>query len=72
VNPDALKHLIAGTTARYVVEGRFGPGRGAIEYLADWVGIARWIANDPISREFELVVEDAALNLGVLQRVGAR
>jgi hypothetical protein len=71
VNPDALKHLIAGTTARYVVEGRFGPGQGAIEYLADWVGIARWIANDPISREFKLVVDDAALNLGVLQRVGA-
>jgi len=72
VNPDALKHLIAGTTARYVVDGRFGPGRGAIDYLADWVGIARWIANDPIAREFKLVVEDAALNLGVLQRVGAR
>lgn len=78
VNPDALKHLIAHTTPRYVVEARFGAEHAPIDYLADWqhgpdgrAGIGAWVDLDPIRGNFERIVDDPAKNLAVLRRVGA-
>jgi hypothetical protein len=71
VNPDALKHLIARTTPQYVVDGRFGPEGAAIDYVADWSGIAKWGEIEPIKQHFQLVVDDPPRNLAVLKRNGA-
>jgi hypothetical protein len=71
VNPDALKHLIARTTPQYVVDGRFGPEGAAIDYVADWAGIAEWGEIEPIKQRFQLVVDDPPRNLAVLKRIGA-
>jgi hypothetical protein len=65
VNPDALRVLMKqGHILDYVVESE-------IDYIADWVGMADWVHMDmspEFSRQFEIVVRDEALNLGVLRQ----
>ena len=66
VNPEALRVLMKeGHILDYVVESK-------IDYIADWVGMADWVHMDvspEFSRQFEIVVRDEALNLGVLRRI---
>jgi hypothetical protein len=66
VNPEALRVLMSeGHILDYVVDSK-------IEYIADWVGMADWVHMDmspEFSRQFEIVVRDEALNLGVLRRI---
>jgi len=67
VNPDALRALLRdGTFISYVLNSR-------IEYLADWSGIADWATDGrpehiTFAKEFEVLVQDKTLNLGVLRR----
>ncbi|HSC87799.1 MAG TPA: hypothetical protein VLC09_11035 [Polyangiaceae bacterium] len=68
VNPEALRMALGKHTPDYVVNARFGPEHRPIEWLADWEAIADWIAYEPISSTFELVVRDEAHRLGVLKR----
>ncbi len=62
VNPAALEALLTeGDVLDYVL-------RTEIEYLADWVGIAKWseIEGREFGTVFETLVEDPERNLGVL------
>ncbi len=64
VNPDALRALMTeGHALDYAV-------RSKLDYIADWVGMARWI-DAPVpafARTFEVIVEDQDKNLSVLRR----
>lgn len=67
VNPEALSVLTQGENILdYVTESE-------IEYLADWRFIADWINRGApeFAEAFEVVVDDAQANLGVLRRRGA-
>ena len=64
VNPEALQARKENRAPEYVVEK-------GIQYLVDWVGIARWMDFPAISPHFELVVKDSQRNLAVLRRHGA-
>ena len=59
--PYALAAKIDQQIPHYIVDS-------PIQYLADW-GIAGWIAHEPLSQHFEVVVDDPEQNLGVLRRV---
>jgi hypothetical protein len=64
VNPAALKaRAELGDVRPYVIDS-------AIDYVADWKGIAGWVdGSDPaFAAAFELIVDDPALNLAVLKR----
>jgi len=66
VNPAALRELQrTGDVRPYVVH------ETPIDYVADWSAIAGWVvpAGSDFDRAFEVVVADAAANLGVLQRI---
>ncbi len=68
VNPEALRARIdRGHVLDYVIDG-------PIEYLADWQVITTWrqMEHDRFGNVFEVVVDDAAANLGVLRRVAPR
>ncbi len=66
VNPDALRAIIkTGTVLEYARNSR-------IDFIADWVGMADWVkikTNPQFSKEFEVVVRNEELNLGVLRRI---
>lgn len=69
VNPQALRRLMEdGHILHYVLAS-------PVEYVVDWVGMARWVKLDRLSprfgQEFEVIVEDPALNLAVLKRLPA-
>jgi hypothetical protein len=62
VDPFALAARERGETAKYAVE------RG-VEYIADWRSVAlTWIKIPAYSADYELLVDDAELDLGVLRR----
>lgn len=66
VNPDALEaRRTQGDVLDYVVDS-------PIDYLADWPGITGWVdrGNARFADTFEVIVDDPALNLGVLRRRG--
>ena len=68
VNPQALQALLEeGHVLNYVL-------RSPIEYVADWVGIAKWVTTGNLgvtafSNDFRVVVENEEQNLAVLRRV---
>lgn len=61
VNPEALEARLKGTLLDYVV-------RSEIRYVVDWAGITRWGAKALLKDDFDVIVEDPELNLGVLRR----
>lgn len=66
VNPEALRRLMQdGHSLSYVLES-------PVEYVVDWVGMARWVKLDQLNprfgQEFEVIVEDPVRNLAVLKR----
>jgi len=62
VDPYALEARERGETAQYVVQRR-------VEYIADWRSVAAtWAEIPAFSANYELLVDDAALDLGVLIR----
>lgn len=59
VNPEALHARLRDEIPQYILDRN-------IEYLVDWVGLAKW-ANLPVLRpHFTLIVEDHERNLAVL------
>ncbi|MGA7749954.1 MAG: hypothetical protein WCA63_07370 [Gallionella sp.] len=66
VNPDALRSILEkGDVLEYARNSK-------INYIADWYGMADWVKmkSDPqFANEFEVVVRDEQLNLGVLRRI---
>lgn len=68
VNPAALEALLTeGDVLDYTL-------RTEIEYLVDWVGIAKWpeIEGRDFNKVFETLVEDPERNLGVLGKQAGR
>lgn len=62
VNPEALEAKMQNRIPQYAFE------RG-VEYIVDWRGLAvEWIKSDAVSANYELLVADEQLNLGVLRR----
>ena len=61
VNPEALQARIDGRTFEYVLEKQ-------VDVLADWHGIEAWAQSEELGSEYEVVVSDPVLNLGVLRR----
>ena len=61
VNLEAYQAHVDGTIGSYIVAS-------PIRYLADWVGMVDYLSHEEVAREFEIVIEDPELNLGVLRR----
>jgi hypothetical protein len=61
VSPLALEANLKGTVFEYIIAS-------PIQYLADWAGIASWSEQAPLSKHFELIVDDQKANLAVLRR----
>ena len=72
VNPEALAMRV-GTdrVPEYVVDSRWGATRQTIDYLLDWQGMAVWQTIPAIQSNFDLLVDDAKVNLAVFQRKNA-
>lgn len=69
VNQEALRRLVVDRhILNYVLET-------PVDYIVDWVGMARWVDQNKFStrfgQEFEVIVQDPALNLAVLKRHSA-
>lgn len=64
VNPVALRAILQkGHVLEYARNSK-------IDYVADWYGMADWVKHDPqFAKEFEVVVRDEQVNLGVLRRI---
>lgn len=62
VNIAAYEALLAHREGDYVVDDT------EIAYLADWIGMLDWLDKPAIAEHFEVVVDDAEQNLGVLRR----
>lgn len=72
VNPDALRARASRRLFAYIVDDT------PIQYLVDWMGLARWIEAPPpgieereprqLADRFEVLVKDPAQNLAVLRR----
>lgn len=66
VNPEALAaNRTEGHVLNYVVES-------PIRYVIDWAGVGEWVnfpeAEEGFAQEFELILQDEARNLSVMQR----
>ncbi|RKZ51789.1 MAG: hypothetical protein DRR16_02640 [Candidatus Parabeggiatoa sp. nov. 3] len=62
VNYEALEARKRKQLIEYVIEKR-------VDYLADWVGIARWMDKHALIRQhFDVIVKDHQRNLAVLKR----
>ncbi len=69
VNPEALAMRLDGNRVpQYVVESRWGGQHQTIDYLLDWQGMAVWQSIPAIRSNFDLIVNDAKLNLAVFRR----
>jgi hypothetical protein len=69
VNPEALAMRV-GTDRipEYVVDSRWGAAHQSIDYLLDWRGLAVWQSLPAIRSNFDLLVDDAKVNLAVFRR----
>lgn len=68
VNPEALWWRKQNRIPEYIVASRWGKEQANIDYIVDWEGMAGWSALAPIHANFDLVVDDAGLNLAVFRR----